>query len=122
MPERAAPGTKRQYRTLHLLCDSTGNLPRHMVAAFATQFPAGSLTTRDWNFIRTPGQLAEVHAGIKGDPGIVFHAFVSDELKQATEVFCRSLNVPCRDLTGPFVEFLAEETGLKPLSDPLRLH
>ena len=122
MPKRTARGTKRQYRTLHLLCDSTGNLPRHMVAAFATQFPANSLNTRDWNFIRSLGQLAEVHAAIKADPGIVFHAFVSDSLKEATETFCRGLNVPCRDLTGPFVEFLAGETGLTPTSDPRRLH
>jgi len=122
MPKRPAPSKKPPLRTLHLLCDSTGNLPRHMVAAFATQFPPGSLTTREWNFIASPSQLQDLHAALKADPGIVFHAFVSDALKCACEDFCRGLNLPCRDLTGGFVQFLAENTGLRPMANPQRLH
>ena len=113
---------KPKHRTLHLLCDSTGNLPRHMVAAFSTQFPAGSLITREWNFIRSQAQLDEVRDAVKADPGIVFHAFVSDSLKRETESFCHKLNLPCQDLTGGFVDFLAQQTGLEPMANPRRLH
>jgi len=120
MPRR--PQRNHRFRTIHLLCDSTGNLPRHMVAAFATQFPAGSFTTREWNFIRSEAQLQEVGAAMKTQHGVVLHAFVSDSLKSATEDLCRKLNVPCRDLTGSFVDFLASQSGLEPMSNPRRLH
>jgi len=93
-----------------------------MMAAFATQFPAGTFTISPKTFLRSPGALDTALDEIAKSPGIVFHAFTSDDAKQATNSFCAKANLPCRDLTGDFVGFLAEHSGVRPAGDPNRLH
>lgn len=67
---------------VYVLSDSTGNLARHMLAAFLTQFPADVLCVRYENFIRTKQRLTTIFAKISGETAAVFHAFVSPILKR----------------------------------------
>jgi hypothetical protein len=47
---------------------------------------------------------------------------MSADLKQAINLRCRELKLPVCDLTGPFVEFLARESGISPDTSHRRLH
>jgi regulator of PEP synthase PpsR (kinase-PPPase family) len=117
----AAPA-RRHFRQVHLLSDSTGNLARHMMAAFATQFPPGTFDIRPRAFLRFPALLDAALRDIAKSPGIVLHAFLSDQAKQRTNEFCSKAHFPCRDLTGDFVAFLSQHGGVQPGCDPDRLH
>jgi regulator of PEP synthase PpsR (kinase-PPPase family) len=120
-PAAVAPADGKT-RLLYVLSDSTGNLPHHMVAAFVTQFPPGSFEIRQRNFLQTDQEINEVMAQLASEPGLVLHAVVSPGHKQRITETCRRLALPCRDLTGDFVQFLADSTGVQPLSDRSRLH
>src|SRR3954462_6592923 len=95
----AAPA-RRLFRQVHLLSDSTGNLSRHMMAAFATQFPPGTFDIRPRAFLRSPTLLDAALSEIAKSPGIVLHAFLSEQAKHRTNEFCVKAEIPCRDLTG----------------------
>jgi regulator of PEP synthase PpsR (kinase-PPPase family) len=107
---------------LYVLSDSTGNLARHMLAAFLTQFPAGSIITQFHTFIRNQRLLDEVLSGIGARPGAICHAMVAENLKEKIASFCRTTRLPHYDLTGGVVEFLSCATGVKPRSDVASLH
>ncbi len=107
---------------LYVLSDSTGNLARHMVTGFLTQFPAGSFQVRIKPFVSEPHRWSESSKAIAARPGIVFHAVVSPQLKKEIGQHCETLGCPCCDLTGPAVEFLAKASRVQPTSDPQRLH
>jgi regulator of PEP synthase PpsR (kinase-PPPase family) len=107
---------------VHVLSDSTGNLAQHMLAALLTQFPPGSFETRYWTFLRTSEQLARALDGVAEQGGIIMHAVVSPQMKEQIAEFCRKRKVHCKDLTGLFVEFMAEASGLEPSADWRDLH
>lgn len=107
---------------LYVLSDSTGNLARHMVTGFLTQFPAGSFQVRIKPFVSEPHRWSESSKAIATRPGIVFHAVVSPQLKKKIGQHCETVGCPCCDLTGPAVEFLAKASRVQPTSDPQRLH
>jgi regulator of PEP synthase PpsR (kinase-PPPase family) len=107
---------------LYLLSDSTGNLARHMVTTYLTQFPPGTFVTSTKPFLAEPQRMNEAFDGIAKRHGIVLHAVVQPSLKATISDRCRQLAVPCYDLTGQAVEFLAGAAGVKPLADEERLH
>jgi regulator of PEP synthase PpsR (kinase-PPPase family) len=117
--QRASP---RTFDKVHLLSDSTGNLLRHMMAAFATQFPVGTFAVSSRSFIGSASELDSALKAAADSPGIVFQAFVSPEFKRITFDFCEKNNLPCRDVTGEFVQFLSEHSGIAPGAAPHRLH
>src|SRR5687767_4639808 len=97
-------------RVIYLLSDSTGNLPRHMVTAFLTQFPGGTFDVRERPFLSTPAKVLAALNEVGRQPGIVLHALVSSVGKRVVEEDCAIMGVPACDLTGGFVEFLARES------------
>jgi regulator of PEP synthase PpsR (kinase-PPPase family) len=117
----AAPAPRRPA-TVHLVSDSTGNLARHMLAAFVTQFPDNTFVIRAWNFINTPEKLSAVFGAIATEPGLVLHAVVDPQHKAAIARQCGRLGVECHDLTGGFVELLSRAAGVEPQPDAARLH
>lgn len=118
----AAARSPAALTTVYVLSDSTGNLAQHMLTAFLTQFPPRTLTLRRFNFVTSMPRLREVLAEIEAWPGMVMHALVSPELKEAVEKTCAALGLPARDLTGGFVEFIAEHSGVRPDASVRRLH
>lgn len=120
MPHRSAPPSKH---TLHVLSDSTGNLARHMVTAFLTQFPAGAFDVRSHNFLNTPGKLDEALQSFANDThAIVLHALVAPEAKRTATSFCVKHGFPACDLTGSFVDFISTSSGVEPKRDVKKLH
>jgi len=107
---------------IYILSDSTGNLARHMLAAFITQFPAESIVMRFCTFIRGERRLDEVLSMIDQRPGAVCHAMVSDPFKRKITLFCRKRKLLNCDLTGGVVQFLARVTGAEPRNDLASLH
>jgi regulator of PEP synthase PpsR (kinase-PPPase family) len=112
----------KPLRTIYILSDSTGNLARHMLSAFLTQFPRDTFTLVWRPFLRDSEEFERIMDEVVEHPGILFHAFVLPAAKATVEARCRDAGVPCCDLTGPFVEFLAEASGLKPQDSQDRLH
>lgn len=105
-----------------MLSDSTGNLPRHMLTAFLTQFPQGTFDVRARAFLDTPAKLKAAITAVEAAPGIVLHALVTPAMKRLVTDRCRALGLPACDLTGSFVEFLARASGVAPAPDLARLH
>ena len=109
-------------RVLYVLSDAAGNLPRHMLNAFLTQFPAGIFEVVYKPFLRTVAQVEAALAACDAATGIVLHAVVSAESKRAIERQCGRREIPSRDLTGGFVEFLCEASGAEACQDVGKLH
>lgn len=107
---------------LYILSDSTGNLARHMVNTFMTQFPPETFQVQVRPFIGEQERRDEALTSIADRPGIVFHAVVSPQLKSELSKRCEQMNVACCDLTGPTVDFLASAAEIAPLSDEQLLH
>lgn len=101
-------------RVLYVLSDSTGNLARHMLTAFLTQFPPGAFEVRARTFLQSPTKLNDALNEVEREPGIVFHAVVLREFKKIINLRCNEIGVSCCDLTGNFIEFLAHESGIEP--------
>jgi len=121
-PARTSADKARSLAPLYVLSDSTGNLARHMVTSFLTQFPAGSFQVVTRPFISEPERLADALDALATRPGIVFHAVVSSRIKKLIAGRCDELDIPCCDLTGPAVEFLAKAAALELKSDRQKLH
>ena len=66
--------------------------------------------------------MEKVLTQIASQPGVVMHAVVSPQTKQRITEFCAGKHLPCKDVTGGFVEFLASASGTTPSADPERLH
>src|SRR5215203_3399452 len=73
---------------VYAISDSTGNLARHMLTAFLTQFPPDSLSVRFEAFVRTELRLGEVLAKARTERAVVCHAMVSPRLKERIARFC----------------------------------
>jgi [pyruvate, water dikinase]-phosphate phosphotransferase / [pyruvate, water dikinase] kinase len=118
-------GSKRRPQlpvTLYILSDSTGNLARHMLTAFLTQFPPNAFQVRARTFLQDRQRLDEALDEVVQTPGIVFHAVISRPLKAQIAARCEAAGAAHCDLTGDFVSFLARESGLSPEADHRRLH
>lgn len=105
---------------LYVLSDSTGNLPRHMLTAFLTQFPAKTFAPVFKPFLQTPEKLDAALAAITH--GAVMHAFVTSSAKDAIKTYCNTHGLACCDLTGQFVDFLSKASGVAPSEDSSGLH
>lgn len=121
---RAVPALRQKVATepptLYVISDSTGNLVRHMVSTFLTQFPAGSVAVRFETFVKDAGRLDAIFAGVGA--AAVCHAVVAEDLKQRIGEHCKRSGIPCHDLTGPAVGFLAGVIGVEPRPDLTALH
>jgi regulator of PEP synthase PpsR (kinase-PPPase family) len=121
LPPRGKPG-RAGRQTVYILSDSTGNLPRHMLTAFLTQFPPEAFALQARPFIQSPEKLTEVLAEVTRTPGVVFHAVVAPEAKARINDTCAAVGLPVCDLTGGFVTFLEKQSGIKASADYRQLH
>lgn len=117
---RLRPASATQ--AVYVVSDSTGNLARHMLTAFLTQFPPAALDVRFETFVRTQARLDEILDRARQKRAAICHAVVSDDFKGAISRFCKKAKLPCHDLTGGIVQFLAEVTAVEPHSNVEALH
>jgi len=121
--KKTAPAASpRLFQIIHLLSDSTGNLGQHMLSAFLTQFPGRAFDVRRHNFLSTPALVKGALEKVRQTPGMVLHAFVSAESKAMVAAEGAELSLPTLDLTGDFVHFLSEHSGISPKTDVKLLH
>ena len=109
-------------RTVYVISDSTGNLARHMLTAFLTQFPPRALDVRYETFVRTPPLLKGLLERAREERAAVCHAVVAAEFKETISRFCKKAKLPCHDLTGGIVDFLADVATVQPHSAVEALH
>jgi regulator of PEP synthase PpsR (kinase-PPPase family) len=107
---------------LYIVSDSTGNLARHMATAFLTQFPLSTFELRVRPFVDSMAKLEAGFAGLTTTRAVVFHAVVDPAMKARVEQLCAERGFPARDLTGSFVRFLTEATGVPAEPNLARLH
>ncbi|MBC7784607.1 MAG: kinase/pyrophosphorylase [Burkholderiales bacterium] len=107
---------------VHVLSDSTGNLAKHMVAAFLTQFPAGTFGVRPWTFLQTEDRINHVLQTARREGGVIMHAMVMPGHKEIIRQFCQKNGIRCCDLTGAFVDFLMAACGKPATADLKALH
>jgi len=110
------------HTRIYVLSDSTGNLPRHMLTAFLTQFPPETFQLRLRSFLTEPLQIDAAMAEVAAEPGMVLHALVGEPAKEQVRARCVELGVPACDLTGDFVQFIARASGVAPEPNVERLH
>jgi hypothetical protein len=119
---RKTAATGRIPFPLYVLSDSTGNLARHMMTTYLTQFPDGTFAAQIKPFINERRRFEKAFDAISARPGIVLHAVVSPALKKEISARCEELETACCDLTGSTMEFLANAAQVQPLRDHRRLH
>jgi regulator of PEP synthase PpsR (kinase-PPPase family) len=118
--KKRAGGARRW--TLHIVSDSSGHLAGHLTRTILMGF-ADPRTDRKFHvFQRTPEMIRETINAIGRGRHLLVHAVAGADLKKAAESACSDLEIPCLDLTGPFVTFLAEHTGATPTVDAAHLH
>lgn len=93
-----------------------------MLTAFLTQFPPGAFEVKRLTFLRTKRQLGDALATCAAESAIVLHAFIAPQMKLDVAQHCRQNRIPECDLTGRFVRFLTEASGLAPSNDLRALH
>ena len=122
--KKKAPANKRGKREkqIHVLTDGTGGLPRHTLTALLSQFPTLKKRPRYHVFCSTPKKIEEVFGSEITRGSIVFHSLVDLASKAKVEQLAEKKKLPCYDLTGGAVTFLAEATGCKPLNDMELVH
>ncbi|MEL6105231.1 MAG: kinase/pyrophosphorylase [Planctomycetota bacterium] len=119
---KKAVATRHASRQIHVLTDGTGGLPRHLLTAVLTQFPGIDEQPLYHVFCTTPDSTAVAFKKHVRKNSIVFYSFVDAESKRILESLAAKRNVACFDLTGPAVDFLAEQTGQRPIADLDRVH
>ena len=131
MAKRAAPKSAKRSqpakqsparRPIYILSDSTGNLGRHIVTAILTQFPADAFRVETRGFLRDERQFREVLDQIKSDPGLVFHGLLDQAHKEIVNEGCKKIGLPACDFSGPFVDFVQQESGISPSRNYDLLH
>lgn len=99
---------------VHLVSDSTGETLRAMSKASLARFPDIEPDVRTWVMVRRPEQVTRVLEGVSRDPGVVLCTFVQGRFREALEVGCRELGVPCMSPLDPLIASLAGHLKLKP--------
>ena len=120
---KTRPPAKRATRpVVYAISDSTGSLVRHLLSALSTQFPPGAIQLQFEQFVRTESHLQQILARADSDASVVCHAVVSKDFKALIARSCAKAKIPCLDLTGNVLDFLARETGIPPRDDIEALH
>ncbi|HEX8914912.1 MAG TPA: pyruvate, phosphate dikinase/phosphoenolpyruvate synthase regulator, partial [Humisphaera sp.] len=84
--------------------------------------PPGTFELRLRPFVETAAKLEAGFAGMTTTRAVVLHAVIDPAMKAVVERECARRGFPARDLTGGFVEFLAQASGVGARADRGKLH
>jgi regulator of PEP synthase PpsR (kinase-PPPase family) len=115
--KKTKPSTK-----IHVLTDGTGGLPRHFLTSVLSQFTDLTEQPNYHVFCTTPEKTQSAFAKYVRKNSIVIHSFSESENKTTLEKLATEKGIPCFDLTGQAVAFLAEHTGSQPVEDQDLIH
>lgn len=122
MAKKNVSNKSRKKKQIHVLTDGTGGLPRHFLTSVLSQFEKLDSEPQYHVFCTTPEKINAVYKKHVKRNSIVVHSFAESENKLVLKELADKQGVPCFDLTGSAVDFLAEHTGCQPLEDQDLVH
>ena len=117
---KKAPSARRW--TLHVVSDASGHLAGHLTRTIIMGFGDLPITRKFHVFQTTPEMIRQTIEAIPRGRHLLVHAVAAADLKQAAVEACGASGIPVLDLTGPFVDFIALNTGATPADDSAALH
>jgi regulator of PEP synthase PpsR (kinase-PPPase family) len=96
---------------LHLVSHASGELIEMLARNAIAQLEELQADRRLWKMVRRMGQIPEILATVAHAPGYVLHSISHADLRQALELGCSRLDVPCQFALEPMIGQLAAYTG-----------
>jgi regulator of PEP synthase PpsR (kinase-PPPase family) len=103
------------YFHVHLVSDSTGETLNALARAVCARFTNVLPIEHIYALVRSQRQLDRALVEIGDAPGVVLHTIVDATLREALEVGCMNLDMPCIPALDPLVSTLSRYLGA-PLS------
>ena len=103
------------YFHVHLVSDSTGETLNALARAACARFTNVLPIEHIYALVRSPRQLDRALEEIGNSPGVVLHTIVDARLREALELGCQKLDMPCIAALDPLVSALSRYLGA-PLS------
>ncbi|MBV9994022.1 MAG: kinase/pyrophosphorylase [Caulobacteraceae bacterium] len=103
------------YFHVHLVSDSTGETLNALARAVCARFTNVLPIEHIYALVRSPRQLERALEEIANAPGVVLHTIIDGGLREALEVGCQKLDMPCIAALDPLVSALSRYLGA-PLS------
>jgi len=91
----------------HLISHASGELIEMLARNAVVQLEGVHLERKLWKRVRRMGQLPEILAARADSPGFVLHSISDTDIREAIEVACARLGVPCQFALEPLVSRLA---------------
>jgi hypothetical protein len=103
------------YFHVHLVSDSTGETLNALARAACARFTNVLPIEHIYALVRAPRQLDRALEEIANAPGVVLHTIIDNALREALEIGCQKLDMPCIAALDPLVSALSRYLGA-PLS------
>lgn len=104
--------------TIYVVSDATGQTAERMVQSALVQFGEAPAKVIRRGHLGTLEQLRAVVQEAVGHDSLILHTLVSNELRHAMLMECRSRGVDAMDLMGPMLDRLARHLKLSPQEKP----
>jgi regulator of PEP synthase PpsR (kinase-PPPase family) len=109
------PARLATYFHVHLVSDSTGETLNALARAACARFTNVLPIEHIYALVRSPRQLERALEEIANAPGVVLHTIIDPALRDALEVGCQKMDMPCIAALDPLVSALSRYLGA-PLS------
>jgi hypothetical protein len=103
------------YFHVHLVSDSTGETLNALARAACARFTNVLPIEHIYALVRAPRQLDRALEEIANAPGVVLHTIIDPALREALELGCQKMDMPCIAALDPLVSALSRYLGA-PLS------
>src|SRR5580658_863506 len=103
------------YFHVHLVSDSTGETLNALARAACARFTNVLPIEHIYALVRSPPQLERALEEIANAPGVVLHTIIDPSLRDALELGCQKMDMPCIAALDPLVSALSRYLGA-PLS------
>jgi hypothetical protein len=110
-----SPTRLATYFHVHLVSDSTGETLNALARAACARFTNVLPIEHIYALVRSARQLDRALEEIANAPGVVLHTIVDQTLREALELGCQKLDMPCIAALDPLVQALSRYLGA-PLS------
>ncbi len=107
---------------IHIISDSTGETGILVARASLAQFEGIDVREHIWSMTRSDAQVDDVLKHIAANRGFVMFTLVEGKLRDALEMGCRKLQVPCISILDPIIAALGAYLGAEIKAQPGRQH
>ena len=107
---------------IHIISDSTGETGILVARASLAQFEGIDVREHIWSMTRSDAQVDDLLKHIAANRGFVMFTLVEGKLRDALEMGCRKLQVPCISILDPIIAALGAYLGAEIKAQPGRQH